>query len=143
MVARKTLDVAVGDFIQSVGLLTRRVRAAAGSHELSLTESSVLARLAKDGPATIAELARLEAIRPQSMGETVSALEERGFIQRTRHPTDGRQMHIQITTQGAEVRNSARDAKRTWLAHAVTKLDNQDQATLFAAGEIIRRLAES
>jgi hypothetical protein len=34
------------------------------------------------------------------------------------------------------------DAKWTWLAQAIAKLDKQDQPALFAAGGIIKRLAE-
>jgi hypothetical protein len=37
---RKTLESAVTDFTQAIGLLVRRVRAAAASHELSLDRVS-------------------------------------------------------------------------------------------------------
>ncbi len=140
---RKSFETEVIDFTQAIGLLVRRVRAAAASHELSLTESAVMARLAKHGPATIAGLARAESMKPQSMGTTVDALEEMGLIERKPHPTDGRQVNIELTAKGAAVRNSARDAKRTWLAQAIAQLDKQKQETLFAAGEIIKRLAET
>ena len=120
----------------------RRVRAASASHELSLTEAAVMARLAKDGPATTADLARAEGMKPQSMGTTIAALEEMGMVERKAHPTDGRQINLELTAKGAAVRKSARDAKRTWLAEAITKLDKQEQETLFAAGEIIKRLVE-
>ena len=139
---RKAIEIAVVDFTQSIGLLVRRVRAAAASHELSLTESAVLSRLSKDGPATIAELARAESMKPQSMGTTVAALEERGLIARTPHPTDGRQMNIELTAKGVTVRKSVVDQKRTWLAQAIAQLDEQEQQTLFKAGEIIRRLVQ-
>ena len=139
---RKALEISVLDFIQAVGLLVRRTRAAAASHELSLTESAVMARLAKDGPATTADLARAEAMKPQSMGTTIAALEERGLVERSPHPTDGRQMNIALTAKGAAVRNSAKDAKRTWLAQAITQLDEPDRETLFKAGEIIKRLVK-
>jgi DNA-binding MarR family transcriptional regulator len=139
---RKTLEIAAIDFIQAVGLLVRRARAAAASHELSLTESAVMARLAKEGPATTADLARAEGMKPQSMGTTIAALEEIGMVERKRHPTDGRQVNIQLTAKGTAVRNSAKDAKRTWLARAIAQLDDQERETLFRAGEIIKRLAE-
>jgi DNA-binding MarR family transcriptional regulator len=139
---RKALEISVLDFIQAVGLLVRRTRAAAASHELSLTESAVMARLAKDGPATTADLARAETMKPQSMGTTIAALEERGLVERSPHPTDGRQMNIELTAKGAAVRNSAKDAKRTWLAQAITQLEEHDRETLFKAGEIIKRLVE-
>jgi DNA-binding MarR family transcriptional regulator len=139
---REPFDTAVIDFGQAIGLLVRRVRAAAASHELSLTEAAVMARLAKDGPATIADLARAGSVKPQSMGATIAALEEMGMVERKPHPTDGRQVNIELTAKGAAVRKSARDAKRTWLAQAIAQLDKQEQATLFAAGEIIKRLVE-
>jgi DNA-binding MarR family transcriptional regulator len=140
---RKILEIDLIDFIQAIGLLVRRVRAAAASHELSLTESAVMARLAKEGPATTADLARAEGMKPQSMGTTVAALENMGMVERKPHPTDGRQMNIELTAKGVAVRKSARDAKRTWLAQAVAGLDEQERETLFAAGRIIKRLAES
>jgi DNA-binding MarR family transcriptional regulator len=136
------LEAAVIDFTQAVGLLVRRVRAAAASHELSLTESAVLARLDRHGPATTAELARAESVKPQSMGTTVAALEEMGLVERKPHPTDGRQMNIELTAKGAAVRKSARDAKRTWLAQAIAQLDEEERETLFRAGELMKRLVE-
>jgi DNA-binding MarR family transcriptional regulator len=139
---RKTSDLAVLDFTQAIGVLVRRVRAAAASNELSLTESAVMARLAKEGPATTADLARAEGMKPQSMGTTIAALEDMGMVERKPHPTDGRQVNIELTAKGAAVRKSAKDAKLTWLAQAIAQLDKQEQATLFAAGEIIKRLAE-
>ncbi len=140
--SRRTLEAAAIDLIQAVGLLVRRVRAAAASHELSLTESAVLARLAKDGAQTTADLARAESMKPQSMGTTIAALEEMGLVERKPHPTDGRQVNIELTAEGAAVRKSAKDAKRAWLAQAIEQLDAQEQETLFAAGEIIKRLVE-
>jgi DNA-binding MarR family transcriptional regulator len=130
------------DFTQAIGLLVRRVRAAGRMHELSLTESAVLGRLEREGPATTAELARSEGVKPQSMGATVAALAARKMIERRPHPTDGRQRLVALTARGAAVRKSMKDAKHTWLAGAVARLDRREQETLFRAGEIIRRLAE-
>jgi|SRR6201997_1659923 DNA-binding MarR family transcriptional regulator len=142
MMPRKTFETAVTDFAQAIGLLVRRVRAASASQELSWTESLVMARLAKDGPATTADLARAEGMKPQSMGTTVTALEEMGIVERKPHPTDGRQMNIELTAKGAAMRKSAKDAKRTWLVEAIAQLDEQERETLFKAGKIIKRLAE-
>jgi DNA-binding MarR family transcriptional regulator len=141
-VVRKNLEISVIDFTQSIGLLMRRVRAAAASHELSLTEAAVMARLDKDGPATTADLARAEGMKPQSMGTTIAALEQMRMVERKPHPTDGRQVNIALTAKGAAVRKSAKDAKRTWIAQAIAQLDEQERVTLFKAAEIIRRLVE-
>jgi DNA-binding MarR family transcriptional regulator len=118
------------------------MRSAAASHELSLTESTVMKRLATDGPATTADLARAESVKPQSMGATIAALEEMGMVERKPHPTDGRQVNIELTAKGAAVHKSAREARRTWLAQSIARLDEEDRETLFKAGEIIKRLAE-
>jgi DNA-binding MarR family transcriptional regulator len=106
------------------------------------TESAVLARLAKDGPATTADLARAESMKPQSMATTVSTLEQMGLVERKQHPTDGRQMNIELTANGAALRKRAKEAKANWLAQAISQLHAQDRKTLFKAGEIIKRLAE-
>jgi DNA-binding MarR family transcriptional regulator len=141
-VSRKSFEIAVADFVQAIGLLVRRVRAASASQELSLTEAAVMGRLAREGPATTAELARAEGMRPQSMGATIAALEQMGIVERKPHPTDGRQMNIELTAKGEAMRQSAKDAKRTWLAQAIAQLDKREQATLFEAGEIIKRLVD-
>lgn len=140
---RKNFEASVIDFTQAIGHLVRRVRAAAAEHELSLTESAVLARLDREGPATTAELARAESIKPQSMGSTIAALEELALVERKPHPTDGRQMHVVLTVKGAAVRKSVRDAKRTWLAQAISQLEEEDREILFKAAEIMHRLVRS
>ncbi len=136
------MDVDVTDLIQAIGMLTRRIRAAAGSHGISLTESAVIARLVREGPATAADLARAEGIKPQSMGTTIAGLEEQGLVERKPHPTDGRQINIAVTAKGIAVRNSMKDAKHNWLAQRIGRLSREEQKTLFAAGAIIKRLAE-
>jgi DNA-binding MarR family transcriptional regulator len=140
--ARKTLDDDVADLIQALGLLVRRVRTASGAHGLSLTESAVMGRLFRDGPATTADLARAESMKPQSMGSTIAALESTGMVERRPHPSDGRQMLIALTAKGAALRKSSGDAKRTWLVQAMSQLDERERDTLFAAGRIIKRLVE-
>jgi DNA-binding MarR family transcriptional regulator len=142
MMSRKNFDTSVTDFGHAIGLLVRHVRTAAAAHDLSLTEAAVMARLDRYGPATTADLARAEFVRPQSMRTTIAALEEMGYVERKSHPTDGRQINIELTSKGLAVRNSTKDAKRTWLAKAILQLDKQEQETLFSAGEIIKRLVE-
>lgn len=138
----KARDLDIGDFAQTIGRIVRHMRAAAAQHELSLTESAVLARLGRDGPATTAELARAEGMRPQSMSAAVATLEERGLVERKPHPRDGRQVNIALTDQGAAVRSSAMDLKRAWLARAMTRLQDEERQTLARAGDILKRLLE-
>ncbi|WP_410013042.1 MarR family winged helix-turn-helix transcriptional regulator [Sodalis sp. C49] len=132
----------VFDFMQAIGMLIRRTRNESGAGELSMTESVVMSRLANDGPATTAALARAERMKPQSMGATIAALEDMGIVRRTPHATDGRQVLIELTARGVELRKKNREAKRLWLSQAIAELDVEERAMLFKAGGIIKRLAE-
>jgi len=138
----KGRDLDVNDFAQTIGRLVRHMRAAAAQHELSLTEIAVLGRLGRHGPATTAELARAEGMRPQSMSAAITTLEERGLVERKPHPTDGRQMNIALTEKGAVIRNSAKDLKRAWLAQATAGLDEEERQALARAGDILKRLLQ-
>lgn len=142
MKKRPDLEHSLSELTQAIGLLLRRVRAATTTQELSLSESAVLGQLARSGPVTTAELARAEAVKPQSMRITIAALEALGLVERKPHPTDGRQIHIQLSAKGAATRMRLKQAKHTWLAQAVSELDPQDQEILFASGKILKRLAE-
>jgi DNA-binding MarR family transcriptional regulator len=137
-------ETSVNELILALGLLVRRIRSATPSeaHDLSWTQRAVISRLDKHGPATIADLARSERVKPQSMGTAITLLEDLGMIQREPHPTDGRQVNIRLSPQGAQLRKSMRALKHTWLSQAISQLDKDEQATLFKAGKIIKRLAE-
>jgi DNA-binding MarR family transcriptional regulator len=137
-------EQAATDLALALRLLVRRIRSAApaAAHELSWTQMAVVKRLETEGPATTADLARAEAMKPQSMGTTIAALEALGLVERTPHPTDGRQVRIAITTKGAAMRKRAQDAKQTWLAQAIARLDAADQKSLPAVTALLTRLAE-
>ena len=140
--SRESFEAAIADFSHSVGLLVRRLRASVASAELSWSETAVLRRLAREGPSTTADLARGQGMRPQSMRTIVASLEELGMVRRKPHATDGRQVNLELTAKGAAMEQRAGDAKRTWIAQAFTKLTAEEQTTLFAAGKIIKRMAE-
>ncbi|WP_158905925.1 MarR family winged helix-turn-helix transcriptional regulator [Burkholderia sp. L27(2015)] len=138
----KTFEQAVIDLMQAVGLLVRRTRNESYASELSMTESVVMSRLANDGPATTAALARAEGMKPQSMGATITSLEEMGIVKRTQHATDGRQMLIELTPKGVQLRKKSREAKQMWLSQVIAELDEDERDTLFKATGIIKQLAE-
>jgi DNA-binding MarR family transcriptional regulator len=141
-VLQNDFKVDVTDFAESVCMLVRRGRAAAANQELSWSEAGVLKRLARDGPATTADLARVQGMRPQSMRPIVATLEDLGMVVRRPHATDGRQVMLELTEKGAALQKSVGEAKRTWLAEAVAGLEPEEQETLFEAGRILRRMAE-
>jgi DNA-binding MarR family transcriptional regulator len=145
MVAQKSGEVAVEDFAMALGLLVRRIRADAPPElrEISWTQKAVLRRLENHGPATAADLARAEGVKPQSMGAALALLEKMGLVERKAHPTDGRQINIRLTARGITLRRNTREATYAWLSRAIAELDRQEQITLFKAGELFKRIAET
>ena len=91
---------------------------------------------------TTADLARAEAVKPQSMGATLAELEREGLVERQPHPTDGRQVLFALTDEGVEARRKRSAAKQTWLLAAMAKLDPGEQQTLISAAALIKRLGE-
>ncbi len=129
------------DLGATVAQLMRHLRAASPQGELTPTQRSVISRIDTGGPATIAALARAELVRPQSMRLTVGALEERGILARSPHPTDGRQVVLALTDEGSRMLAAVRQAKQNWLAVAIAeRLSPEEQQTLAAATVLIRRL---
>lgn len=145
MIAQNSSKVAVEDFALALRLLVRRIRADAPPElrEFSWTQKAVLSHLEKDGPATSADLARAEGVKPQSMSTALALLEKMGLVERKAHPTDGRQINIKLTTKGIALRKNTKEATHGWLSQAIAKLDRQEQTTLFKAGQLIKRMAET
>lgn len=137
------VDAAAADLLTACGQLVRRLRAESNNQELSWSQMAVLARLETSGPASIADMARAESVKPQSMGVTLSVLEEEGLLERRAHPTDGRQSLFALTAAGVEARRRVRAAKQTWLASAVATLTADEQRDLLTAAAVIQRLADA
>ncbi len=134
----------VADSLQaSIGMLVRRLRQVRVEGDLTLSESSALSRLDRGGPMTGAELARLEGVRPQSIGATVAALESRRLVERRPDPDDGRRVVISATTSGVELRRSRRSAKNQRMAEALAaQFTAAELRALHAAAPLIERLAD-
>ena len=128
----------------SMGLLRRRLRQVPVEGELTLPETSALARLNRGGPATASMLARVEQISPQSMGATLGALEARGLVDRRPDPEDGRRVVLSVTEAGLEVLRNKRTARIEQLAQALSEgFTPSELERLMAAAPLIERLAQS
>ena len=128
----------------SIGLLLRRLRQVQAEGELTLPESSALARLDRGGPATPTALAKLEQISPQSMGATLGALEARGLVERRPDPEDGRQVVISATEAGLQALRNRRNARTEHLAQAFsTGFTRSELEQLMAVAPLLERLAQS
>ena len=127
----------------SIGLLVRRLRQVQLPGELTLPETSALARLDRGGPATSSALARLEQISPQSMGATIAALESRGLVERRPDPDDGRRQVLSVTPAGLEVLRQRRSARTSQMAQTLSaEFTAAEVRSLMTAAPLIERLAQ-
>jgi DNA-binding MarR family transcriptional regulator len=127
----------------SLGKLKRKLRGQEGHEDLTSSQVSVLLRLEKDGSATVSNLARAEAMRPQSMSAVIAPLEAAGLVSGTPDPNDGRQTLFTLTKMCRKRIQERRAAKQDWLTGTIqTRLSAQEQEKLAAALEILARLVE-
>ena len=128
----------------SISLLLRRLRQVKAEGELTLPESSALARLDSAGSTTAAALARLEQISPQSMGATLGALQARGMIERAPDPEDGRRVFLSVTEAGRHALRDRRNAAVEQLAQALaTGFSPAELNQLMRVAPLLERLAQS
>jgi len=123
--------------------LARRLRAERGDHGLTLTQLACLATLHRHGAMTPSDLAAHEKVQPPSMTRTVNGLAERGLVQRTPDPNDGRQVVVSLTDAGADLLATDRAQREQWLAQRLTDLSADERETLASAAVILDRLAGS
>ncbi|MFK0166927.1 MarR family winged helix-turn-helix transcriptional regulator [Rhizobium sp. NPDC090279] len=140
MSRKADVETAVAELLPVVGQFQRRLRAVSNTRELSWTQVAIMGRLEQVGAMTIADLARAEAVKPQSMGMTLAAMEEEGLVERRPDPNDGRQILFGLTEEGLDTRKQVKLAKHEWLVAAVAKLSQSEQETLVAAVDLLRRL---
>ncbi|MDR2012013.1 MAG: MarR family transcriptional regulator [Rhodanobacter sp.] len=136
-------ETVVPALTQAIGQILRRLRAEANPGGLNISQTAALALLADNGGMTTADLARAQAMKPQSMSTILASLEQEGLVERSSHPTDGRQILFSLTTQGIKARRKRSTAKHQWLLAAVAKLDPAERQTLFSAASIIRGMSGS
>ena len=121
--------------------LNRRLRQARPLGELTQSQLSALTSLELAGALTPTELADAERVQPPTMTKIVAKLETMGLVQRTPHPTDGRQSILSATVRGREVFAEYRLARDEWLTQKLAELPDADRETLLAAFDILGRIA--
>jgi DNA-binding MarR family transcriptional regulator len=142
-VSRTTLDTAAlaHDLRLAVMRFSRRLRSQRLDTSVTLTQVSALSTLKRHGPMSPGELAAHERVQPPSMTKVVVALEGKGLVTRTPHPTDGRQVVIGLTRAAEDMLATEARAREAWLAGQLQQLDPEERAVLREAAGIIDKLA--
>jgi DNA-binding MarR family transcriptional regulator len=134
-------DLAQGSALRfAVMRLARRLRQQRTDFTLSLTQLAVLGTLDRHKQLTPRELAAHEKVSPPSMTKILAALEERGLITRTPHPTDRRQQVVGPTRKALAIHRADRRMRDEWLTKRLAELTPDERATLHAATSILERL---
>jgi len=124
-----------------LGQLRRKLRDQAASEDLTWSQKAVLTRLEREGPLTVTALARVEGVRPQSMGATVAALEAAGLVVGAPDPRDGRQTLLSLTAACRDWILASRAAREDWLVRAIqTRFSADEYAELARAIDLLNRL---
>ena len=126
-----------------VGKLKRRLREQSDAGDLTPSQTAVLLRLEKDGPATTSSLARAEGMRPQSMGTVIVALESAGLVHGSPDPKDGRQTILSLTDRCREWIRESRAARQDWLFRTIqARLSPEEQNALTTAIALLQRIVD-
>jgi DNA-binding MarR family transcriptional regulator len=128
---------------ESIQRLSRRVRQARPVGDLTFSQLSALTSLQLAGALTPRELADTERVQPPTMTKIVGKLEERGLVERTPHPTDGRQVILSATEKGRAVYAQFEKARNEWLAIQLATLTPDERDTLARAAEIMQQVARA
>src|SRR6202035_4355597 len=111
--------------------------------ELSSTAAFTLARLSRDGPCRLTELAAHENISQPAMTQLVSRLEGQGLAERCSEPGDARVVNVAVTVQGEELIARRRAARAARFAEVFAVLPAHHQAALSSALPALQLLADT
>jgi DNA-binding MarR family transcriptional regulator len=126
-----------------VGQLHRRLRQVDNAGILTPSQSAVLNRLHRDGPATQGELAAAEHVRQQSMAATLGVLDELGYLARTPDPADRRRVVISLSEAGSGTVRGILQHRDEWLAQAlVDALSPAELDAVTRALPLLQRVAQ-
>lgn len=123
--------------------LARRLRSERADLSLSLNQLAALYTLDRHGMLTPSELAAYERVQPPSMTRILTTLEARGLVERTAHPTDGRQVLVTNTAAATTLLREDRRRRDLWLSRRLAELSPAERETLRGAATILDRLSAS
>ena len=127
---------------ESITKVNRRLRQTRPLGDMTIAQISAMLSLETAGAMTPRELAEAERVQPPTITRIIARLEERGLIQRTPHPTDGRQVILAPSPAGRQLLAEYQRVRDEWLAQRVARLSAEERNTLHRAAEILTRIAK-
>ena len=89
------------------------------------------------------ELAVYEQVQPPTVTRLMKALEHADLVTRRIHPTDRRQLILELTPAGNELLGAATKVTDHWLTTHLADLTDDERATLTTAIPIINKIVNA
>ena len=135
------VDYVAGHLLGHAALLTRLLVRQVPP-DVSRTEAGVLRTLTEQ-PRRITELAELEGLSQPTMTLLVQRLEQRGWVERTRYPDDGRVVLVSLTDAGSTALEGFRTQVLAALRSHLDAMADEEIAELEAATQTLGSLVDA
>jgi DNA-binding MarR family transcriptional regulator len=121
------------------GRISRRTRVSPGA--LSYGMLSALSTIVRLGPLRPGDLARAEVVTKPTMTRILGELEQKGFIERSDDPTDGRAFMVAATDAGVVAVDEARRERAGIVTDLIEDLSDAEILAISDALEALERVA--
>src|SRR5256885_10874231 len=108
--------------------------------DLTASQASALASIARRGPLTVGELAKAEHVSSPMITKIAKGLEEQGLVTRSVDPSDKRVTQMAITKEGERRLERSRSRKNAWLARQFDHLSPEELAAIEAVIPVLERI---
>jgi DNA-binding MarR family transcriptional regulator len=119
----------------------RQLRVHSGT-DITLSQSSALARIEQAGPVRLGTLAELEGTTAATMSRVIDSLADRSLIERVADPLDGRARLVQLSQEGGALLQEIRTRNTEVIRTAVAGLDGDERRILSEAIPVLERLSD-
>lgn len=106
------------------------IRGVSDNRELSLTAAAALGSLDRRGSQRITTMAAAEGVSQPSMTQLIQRLEQRGLVERTSDPADGRVALVNLTDAGKAALMARRQRNARRVAELLAGLPENDVRAL-------------
>jgi DNA-binding MarR family transcriptional regulator len=110
--------------------------------DLTRTQFSVLATLAREGELRLSALGEREGLNPTMLSRVVAALERAGWVERAPDPDDGRAALVSATAAGRALHARLRRERSALVEEWLDGLDPDDAGRVAAAVRLLEGLAD-
>ena len=118
----------IADFRASMGELKCMGSERMVRQGISMSQLHVLHLLEHHGDMTMSQLAEMLDVSDSNATGLVDRVEERGFVERTRVPTDRRIVMVQLTSAGRQTLSDLEDLREQVLRRVLDQLDARQLA---------------